>query len=58
MDIRLIASASCLALSILGYIALVLTGSVSEAKDLLTMIGLPSLTWILGAGSSLVTKNK
>lgn len=56
MDIRLIAASSSVALAIIGYIVLTMTNHATQAEDLLTLIALPSLTWILGVGSSLVKK--
>lgn len=54
-DIRLVATSTALLAAIAGYIALILAGHASEAHDLLTLIGLPALTFIIGLGSSIVT---
>lgn len=52
-DIRLVVAGSSVLLSIIGYILLVVSGSSGEAKELLTVIGLPALTFVIGLGSSL-----
>lgn len=52
-DIRLVATGVALIMSIIGYILLVGMHEVNSAKDLLTLVGLPSLTFIIGIGSSL-----
>lgn len=53
-DIRLVAASIALILSVLGYITLVATGDASSAEELLKTIGLPTLTFIIGLGSTIV----
>lgn len=53
-DIRLIAAVAALLLAILGFVLLAANGNVKEADDLLKLVALPSLTFIIGLGSSIV----
>lgn len=55
-DIRLVTAGLAVILSMIGYILLVIYGSSPEAEELLKTMGLPSLTFIIGLGSSIVAK--
>lgn len=52
-DIRLVTASVTIVLSMIGFITLVISGNLTEAKDLLTLMGLPALTFIIGLGSNL-----
>lgn len=54
MDIRLIATAVAAIISIIGYILLVMTNHVQEADNLINRVALPSLTFLIGLGSSII----
>lgn len=54
MDIRLIATSIAAITAIVGYILLVMTNHVQEANNLIDRIALPSLTFLIGLGSSIV----
>lgn len=56
MDYRLIVILLTLTLSLTGSIALTILGFPTEAERILTLVALPSLTFVLGLGSELNNK--
>lgn len=55
MDIRLVIAAAVVILSVVGFLILTLSGYADEGEKILTLVGLPALTFVLGLGSDLKT---